>query len=393
MSRLLTSVIVAACIAYAPQVQAQVPPETVTFFSDPTWAVTNTSGTFLGFSQNVCLNSLRPPNCPVGAQLYGFGGDGWVAQLSSIPGATWIWAPGITGAHSPAFPAQYSFSKAFHLFGTPTAGAISVAADDMAEVFANGAFVGSIGSLTNGGAASAAQSSLTNFDITQFLAPGINVISVRASNGTFGCGPGPYSCNPAGVVFGGSLNFTAEPLSVSPATLFVGLRNSDDVGTRFDLRAEVHVNGILVASGATRCIQNLSRDPARAAAVTVEFDPTTFSLHPSDVLTLSVLTRIGTNPDDTKCPGHTSASGLRLYYDAVNRPSGFEIEITPNEDQDLFLRSDGSVCKDAPSAGVTLRSLDASPPVAMGAKCKDSGGISFLKGNPWTNIGSWGLVP
>ena len=57
----------------------------------------------------------------------------------------------------------------------------------------------------------AASSSLKTFDIGPFLVPGTNVITVEGANGNFGCGSGPYSCNPAGVVFGGSLNFQGNP--------------------------------------------------------------------------------------------------------------------------------------------------------------------------------------
>lgn len=388
----LVTMLVAACLSYCPPVRAQVPTVKATFFSDPTWEVTNSAGTFLGLARNVCLNFAWPRNCPSGALLYGFGGGGWVADLSSIPRATWVWAPGISGLTFPALPAQYSFSKTFHLLGTPTAGVISVAADDMAEVFVNEMFVGRIGSLTNGTAAGAAQTSVTSFNITNFLVPGGNVITVRASNGTFGCGTGPYQCNPAGVVFGGSLE-VAPALSVSPATVIVGLRNSDDIGTRFDLRAELRLNGTVLTSGTVRCIAHLVRDPTKATAVTIAFDPIPVLISPSDILTLSVLTRIGTNPDGTKCPGHNGASGLRLYYDSVGRSSGFDIEISPGENLDLFLRSDGLACKDAPSVGVTSRFLDDSPPIDAAAKCKDSAGISFLRGNPWTEIGSWDLTP
>jgi hypothetical protein len=139
--------------------------------------------------------------------LYGFAGSGWSANLSSIPGAAWIWAPGITGATTPAFPDVYFFSKAFNLAGAPTAGSISVAADDFAEVRVNGAVVGTIGSETDGTLAFAGQSSLTTFDITSFLVPGTNVITVRGANGNLACGPVAYNCNPAGVVFAGSLSF------------------------------------------------------------------------------------------------------------------------------------------------------------------------------------------
>lgn len=177
---------------------------TTTFASDPTW---------LPASQNVCLNASSPSPCPPGATLYGYSGSGWTANLSSIPGATWIWAAGITGATMPAFPAEYTFSKTFDIQGVPLGGSLSIAADDFAAVFVNGALVGTIGSTTEEGLAGAAAASLTTFDIGPFLVSGTNVITVQAANGNFGCGTGPYSCNPAGVVFGGSLSFQSSPMT------------------------------------------------------------------------------------------------------------------------------------------------------------------------------------
>ena len=181
----------------------------IAFASDVTWS-----------AQNVCLNPLSPPNCPAGATLYtgGGAGAGWSADLSSIPSATWIWAVGIGSATSPAYPAEYTFSKTFDLpTDTPLRGTISVAADDFAEVIVNGTPVGTVGSVTDVSLAGPAQNSLTAFDIRAYLVPGNNVIAVRAANGVFGCGAGPYSCNPAGVVFGGVL------WSLSPADLITEL--------------------------------------------------------------------------------------------------------------------------------------------------------------------------
>jgi hypothetical protein len=37
--------------------------------------------------------------------------------------------------------------------------------------------------------------------------------------------------------------------SVGPSDVWIGLKNSDDVGTSFDLRAEVYISGVLVGSG------------------------------------------------------------------------------------------------------------------------------------------------
>jgi hypothetical protein len=129
---------------------------------------------------------------------------GWAANLSTIPGAHWILAPGITGATPNASLAQFSFSKTFNLAGAPVSGTISVAVDDFAQVIVNGTPVGSTGSITNAAAAAAAANALTVFDITPFLVTGAN-----------------WSQNPGAVVFGGTLNDGAAPVPVATPTLSV----------------------------------------------------------------------------------------------------------------------------------------------------------------------------
>jgi len=54
--------------------------------------------------------------------------------------------------------------------------------------------------------------------------------------------------------------------------------------------------------------------------ILASFDPQPFN-GISDGLSLKILTRIGTNPDGTKCGGHNNAVGLRLYFDATSRVS------------------------------------------------------------------------
>ena len=122
--------------------------------------------------------------------------------------------------------------------------------------------------------------------------------------------------------------------NLSELHVWLGLKNSDDIGTQFDLRAEVFKDDIVVASGETRCITGITRNPNLAKEVAVPFDP----FQPveydgtTDTLSLRVLTRIGTNPEDSKCAGpggsHNNAVGLRLYFDTVSRPSRFEA-VTP----------------------------------------------------------------
>ena len=106
---------------------------------------------------------------------------------------------------------------------------------------------------------------------------------------------------------------------------WVGLKNSDDQGTRFDVRAEVLKNGTLVASGETYCIEGVTRNPDLAKEATIlfsAFSPAAFN-GTTDVLSLRILTRIGTNGSGGFCGGHSNAVGLRLYFDAVSRPSRF----------------------------------------------------------------------
>jgi uncharacterized repeat protein (TIGR01451 family) len=106
---------------------------------------------------------------------------------------------------------------------------------------------------------------------------------------------------------------------------WLGLRNSDDQGTQFDLRAEVWKNGIyLVGAGETSCVKGVVRDPALAKETTVPLDlytPVDFD-GAADVLSLKVLARIGTGCSG---PNHGGATGLRFYYDGVSRPSRFAL--------------------------------------------------------------------
>ena len=91
---------------------------TVTFASDPTWQVFDAdpatgSARVLGLVQNVCAFPAGPPTCPAGATVYSpdAGGTGWNADLARVPGATWIWAPGITGDTFPAAFAEFFFAQ------------------------------------------------------------------------------------------------------------------------------------------------------------------------------------------------------------------------------------------------------------------------------------------
>jgi hypothetical protein len=188
---------------------------TLTVVSDTTWQVSGAISTKTSFplpmgdAEAVCLNASNPPNCPPGAVLYG-SGAGWLADLSSIPGAIWIWAPGVTGQTSPADLQTFWFSKVINVPATPSSGSISIAVDDYAEILVNGKLVATYGSVTNVQAAAAAQNSLGTFSINS-LHEGNNQIVVRGQNGPAsfagGCNPCAYQENPAGVVFGITITY------------------------------------------------------------------------------------------------------------------------------------------------------------------------------------------
>lgn len=178
--------------------------------------------------------------------------------------------------------------------------------------------------------------------------------------------------------------------------MWLGLKSSDDQGTQFDVKVELLKNGSPVASGLRYCVTGLTRNPRLAMGIRVAWDDfNPVPLAPTDVLALKVSTRIGTNPDDTKCvPGpatHTSARGLRLYYAAASRPAGFDATLAPGSNHPLYLDSNGTACPagGSESANVTDRTLTGTAPNALDAKCKDSSDIKFAGGNLFKEVGTW----
>jgi YVTN family beta-propeller protein len=170
--------------------------------------------------------------------------------------------------------------------------------------------------------------------------------------------------------------------SLGDALTWIGLKNSDDQGTKFDLRVQLFRNGSPVASGLRRCITGVTRNPNNAIEAPVAFDsfvPETFNA--GDTLTLTIQTRIGTNADESKCPGHNSGAGLRLYYDAAARQSRFGATLAPDPQKDFYLRRTGAV-----------DFLSDVAPTAATAKFRDSPPLSFANGNVWKDIGTWNVT-
>jgi hypothetical protein len=187
-------------------------PDWVAFTSDPGQAPYLDTPGAVGPAQLVCMSQFAPPACPSGATIYNSPFFGWTADLTPIPGAHWIWAPGIDGTSTPADLADYFFSKTIILDGPPTGGTIYVAVDDYASVRVNQQLVATLGSIVDPSLAGK-HTFLTAYDISGYLKAGRNVITVEAENGPayFSglCDPCSYALNPAGVVFGGSISFNS----------------------------------------------------------------------------------------------------------------------------------------------------------------------------------------
>lgn len=124
----------------------------------------------------------------------------------------------------------------------------------------------------------------------------------------------------------GQLTALTGPSTGSRQALHVwlGLKNSDDIGTRFDLRAEMLINDQSVTSGETWCITNITRNANQAREVAVEFDAfDSIQVNSGGEVSLKVSTRVSTDGAGDFCGGHSNAVGLRLYFDRVSRPARF----------------------------------------------------------------------
>lgn len=142
--------------------------------------------------------------------------------------------------------------------------------------------------------------------------------SIALSGGNTWKDVGTWQAAPA--VASGTLSTLGE------THVWLGLKNSDDQGTNFDVRIEVAKNGTLVASGQALCVQGVTRNPANAKEVVISFGPfpaTGFN-GSTDVLTFKVSTRIGTTGSGASCGGHSNATGLRVYFDATTRNARFD---------------------------------------------------------------------
>ncbi len=185
---------------------------TLAFTSGTAWSwypggLEGIDGGVLGNAAVVCLNWASPVDCPEGAILYGWSGTQWSSAATAMPNAQWIWRGDVTAAAVTDLDLAV-FQKTFTLGSNPT-GSIQIAADNFAEVRVNGVTAATVGSVTDEVVGEAVETQLTTIDLSPYLVPGTNTITIVGENGPSiwaRCsGTCFYAQNPAGVIFEGSL--------------------------------------------------------------------------------------------------------------------------------------------------------------------------------------------
>lgn len=168
------------------------------------------------------------------------------------------------------------------------------------------------------------------------------------------------------VVPGGTRTLSA----LDPVRVWVGLQNSDDVGTRFDLKAEVYVGAALVGSGQVNGVGGGSSGFANAKLDTIPLtlaDPV--EVASGATVSIKVFARI-------TCSGRTHVSGsARLWFSDAQASSRFGGTIGGQATSFYLVK--GSLL--ASAAGTGPRST-ADVPLGSAAACPN---------RPFTPFGTW----
>jgi len=175
--------------------------------------------------------------------------------------------------------------------------------------------------------------------------------------------------NPNEQIF--TINAVDQLTSLSPTEVWIGLKNSDDVGTRFDLKAEVYKNGTeLVSSGQLDNVWGGSSGFNNANLQTIPFNAfTPVDFPQGSTLSIKLYVR-------NACVGPTHNSGTaRLWYDDAAANSRFDATIE-GSNSDYYLRNN-FVLSTAVGIGPKQK-ID----VAAGAKC-----------SPFKTFGTWSITP
>jgi len=161
--------------------------------------------------------------------------------------------------------------------------------------------------------------------------------------------------------------------ALGPAQVWVGLKNSDDVGTKFDLLAEVFRNGTLVGSGQINDVAGGSSgfNNARLNAIALALSGAP-AFGPGTILSFRLSVRIAASS------GHHSGTA-RLWFNDTAANSRFSTTIG-GVANNYYLKKSGTALVLAGSTGGTTKvTVDVSVDRAVG-------------GNPFKPFGTWALT-
>jgi hypothetical protein len=158
-----------------------------------------------------------------------------------------------------------------------------------------------------------------------------------------------------------------ELTALSPAEIWLGLKNSDDVGTNFDLKVEILKNGSVIGSGESLNVpgggSGFNRAVQRSINLAITAPGTAFSS--GDQLGIKIYARIGAT-------GHRNGTA-RLWFNDAAADTEFDTTIGGVE-QDWYIRALGGL-EDTPGSGPT-KSIDLTLDRLVG-------------GNPYKLFGTW----
>jgi hypothetical protein len=159
--------------------------------------------------------------------------------------------------------------------------------------------------------------------------------------------------------------------ALSTANVWIGLRNSDDVGTDFDLLAEVLKNNTLIGSGQLNNVPGGSSGFNNAVLRTINLAlPSAQDFCPGDMLSIRISARIAASSR------HRSGTA-RLWFNDAAANSRFGATLGGAANTYFFL--DGFVLGTAAGPG-PKRTVDVLVDRAVG-------------GNPFKPFGTWVIKP
>ena len=155
---------------------------------------------------------------------------------------------------------------------------------------------------------------------------------------------------------------------LSPVQEWIGLKNSDDVGTNFDLKAEVYKNNTLIGSGETLNQSGGSSgfNNAKNRAITLALSQSNVSFLAGDKLAVKLYVRV------TPVGGHRSGTA-RLWYNDAQADTHFDATIN-GVTSNWYIRAGGGL-ETTPGAG---------PKTTI-----DVFSDRLVGGNPYKIFGTW----